>query len=207
MFRYSAFRYGSRRLTVRRGALILLAAFACALGAQTPKPPRCSITFSVVRRDLLGNVDRGLTKDQAKWFKKSLAKKYPDVCYEPDGSGTLTFTITQTPAVYHGTRTVSESTESSSNVSGAVRDESGNAAYVDGTVKSDGSVDVPVPYEVKYGVYTLVVSNSSGTLRTFQQGHLYEQVALGLLKFGKGVHPTRTVVEQAIKWSEGNQPQ
>jgi hypothetical protein len=68
--------------------------FAAVTGAQT-KP--CTY-FTVVTQDKLNNVKQGLSSQDVKWFRKSIAKKYPGVCYaEPSPSVPIIFVITVTP--------------------------------------------------------------------------------------------------------------
>src|ERR1035437_5106082 len=89
--------------------------------AQTK--PACT-SFTVVMKDKLDNVKQGLEPDDIKWFQKSVAKKYTKVCYaEPGPSVPIVFYITVTPAVYHGTEIVSQTSTHSDPVSGTVTEQ------------------------------------------------------------------------------------
>lgn len=68
---------------MKRIILTLLIAIAfeglpsCAQSTDGP----CSIKFSLVERDTLGNVNVGFSPDGQKWFEKKVSKRYPNVCY------------------------------------------------------------------------------------------------------------------------------
>ncbi len=70
-----------------------LLACACILlpssDARAATKPACLVRFSVAERDVLGNINQGLSADGLKWYESKLAKKYPNVCYvdqkEPSG--------------------------------------------------------------------------------------------------------------------------
>jgi len=177
-----------------------IAVLVAACPAQAPSK-HCAVTFSVVRHDTLGNTDVGLSKEDAKWYAKNLAKKYPDICYSGAADAELVFDFTQTRAVYHGTRTVP--TGSSSTTTGTVTDESGNTADVSATTETDSSAVVPDDFDyplVHLAIERPGTSGDATIIRRFEQKWLYEQVGFGLFKFGKGVHPYQTLLEEAVKW-------
>lgn len=67
-----------------------------------------------------------------------------------------------------------------------------------------------MPYSFPYGIFTLTMMEPSKTptwtgagrnvrvLHRIQQNGIY-RIAFGF-KSGKGVHPTRTLVQEAVKW-------
>ncbi len=88
------------------------------LGAQNPPAAQkktwlCGpggLDFQIIRGDEYGNVTKGFTKDQAEWFQKKMAKKYPKVCYNPDGA-LISFTFGIVGVSRHsGTQSVEGST-------------------------------------------------------------------------------------------------
>lgn len=164
----------------------------------------CQTKFSVVREDHLKNISQGLSKKDIKWFQKKIEKKYPDVCYVPPAPDVpLVFFITDTPAVYHGTRVERDTETHDSPVTGTIDNEDGSTSDVDGTVRTTTTSRYAVPYTADYGIYTLTVETSNGgdnwTARhRFQQKGLYERF-YGI-PVGKGHHPARAVIEEAAKW-------
>ena len=55
--------------------------------AQSQSPTRnCKVRFTVVRKDVLNNVQQGLAKDDLKWMQTKMAQKYPELCYVPPDS-------------------------------------------------------------------------------------------------------------------------
>ena len=197
-----------RRLIIPRSdlsvvlALVLL--FILPTQAQEKTPP-CKVRFSVVTEDALKNITQGLSEKDAQWFEKKIEKKYPDVCYTaPSPNVPLVFLITVTPDVYHGTRVVTSTNTQDNPVSGTVTDQNGNTSQVDGTVTTTTTSSTAVPYDVKYGIFTLALEQAQPggkwkVLRRFQQDGLYPTWA-GIPLGGKGHHPTHTVIEAAAKW-------
>lgn len=192
----------------RKPALFLMGLLASSCFAQGQQPGgKCQYNFTVVREDALHNVTEGLSKNQRKWFEKKIQEKYPDVCYEaPDSTIRIVFFITDTPSVYHGTRVITSQQTESNPVDATVTDDSGNTSQVSGRMTTTSHSSYSVPYSVKYGIYMLTVElkQSNGTFKPvhrFQQDGLYRRV-YGI-PFGKGHHPTRAVVEAAVKWIHG----
>lgn len=195
-----------------KGCLLAVAACApllvSAQKASTEKKPAeatCAVKFSVVTEDVLKNINQGLSEKDAKWFEKKIQKKYPDVCYAaPSPDIRLVFYITATPAVYHGTRVVTDSQSNDSPVSGTVTNEDGSTSTVDGTVTTTSTSSTAVPYSVNYAIFTLTVETEQPEekwkpLRRFQQKGLYNTY-LGIPLGGKGHHPVHAVLEEAAKW-------
>ncbi|MGH9358935.1 MAG: hypothetical protein ACRD22_05140 [Terriglobia bacterium] len=92
-------------------------------------------------------------------------------------------------AVYHGTQL------------GQARSETDITGDVNATATTTSST--AVPYNVDYGIYTLTVETANGTGKwqvrhRFQQKGLYRRM-YGI-PVGKGHHPSRTVIEEAMKW-------
>lgn len=175
--------------------------FAATANAQTGHPASCKVLYSMIEEDTLRNVNQGLIasgikeKDGLKWLEK-MYKKYPDVCYTAPNTGeSVDFVIIETPAVYHGTRVETDSHAVTNSSGQAETDSDGN------TVQTTNSV--AVPYEAKYGVFTLTVVRKSNDghfqpVRRFKVDGLYH-MAYGI-SWGKGKHPVVNVMEDAIKW-------
>jgi hypothetical protein len=182
---------------------LLLALVSGAFGKNKDngRPP-CATTYSVVQQDSLGNVQQGLAKPKnIEWADKDLEKKYPDVCYSaPARSVKTVFVITVTTATYHGTRV--ETNTQTTPTSGTVSDSEGNTATYEGTQTSTSST--AVPYSFDYGVYSLTVE-TFGTdgkpvaRHRFQQKGIYHTM-YGVPLGGRGHHPTRALIEDAVKW-------
>ena len=176
------------------------AAFAQAQPSKPDVPASCKVLYSMIEEDTLHNVNQGLLaagfkkKDALKWLEK-MYKKYPDVCYVVPADASVVFVIIETPAVYHGTRIVDESHAVTNSSGQAETDENGD------TINTTSSV--AVPYEAKYGIFTLTVMQKKQDehpvpLRRFALDGLY-RCAYGLC-WGKGKHPVPNVMEEAIKW-------
>ena len=153
----------------------------------------------------MNNVKQGLSPDDVKWFQKSFAKKYPNVCYaEPGPTAAVIFYVTITPAVYHGTRIVNQTSTHSNPVSATVTEQDGTTSQVDGRVETTTTRSTAVPYSFEYGIFTLAVERrlSDGKFEVaqrFQQKGLYHML-YGIPLGGKGHHPLHAVVEDAAKW-------
>jgi hypothetical protein len=165
----------------------------------------CQTKFTVIQEDTLKNITQGLTKKQLEWFDNKTQKKYPDVCYVPPAPNVpLVFFIIVTPDVYHGTRVETDRETHDSPVTGTVTNPDGSTSDIDGTVKTTTTSSTAVPYTVHYGIYTLTVETGEGpdkwkVRHRFQQRGLYNTLA-GIPLGGKGHHPSRTVIEAAMKW-------
>ncbi|MGA8530917.1 MAG: hypothetical protein WB622_14470 [Acidobacteriaceae bacterium] len=174
--------------------LILIALLAPCGHPQTA----CTVRYTIIQRDQLGNIQQGVGAAKVvKWLTGDLEKKFPDVCYAaPDPSvGTVLF-ITVTPATYHGTQIVS----TRGSQSGTVTDDDGDTANYSGTTTSSTAV----PYSFEYGRYLLTVEsmgpNNSVTVRhRFQQDGIYRTL-YGIPLGGRGHHPEKALVEDAVKW-------
>jgi hypothetical protein len=199
-------------------ALSLLLALAAAAPAFANKKPvqECKVSFAFVYVDRLDNTNRGIQGKQLKQVQDKLSK-YGDMCYTADeSSADYVFFVHTKPAVYHGVRTMSDtSTHTDSNpVNGTVTDQSGNTSTINGTVDTTTTTTTTssVPYEVDYSVFILNVmvphSKEGSTektftiLRTFDQKGLYHTMyGIG---YGKGKNPIVNVIDTAAKWLHEN---
>lgn len=108
---------------------------------------QCKVTFSVVAKDDLNNIRQGFQPKTLECFHKKMVKKYPDVCYDP-GSAPIVMFFSSRPAIYHGTRTVSNS--------GTITDSTpGSDTYGQEVAKTE--TDQSIPYEVDYSVLYLSI--------------------------------------------------
>lgn len=160
-------------------------------------PSSCKTFYSIVQRDVLGNLTQGAPKNDLKWVQSDLQKKYPTACYAPpDPSITTVLFISVERAVYNGTQTVTHNSSSH----GTVSDTSGDVGSYHGTNTSAQEV----PYSVDYGRFMLTVESigqdSKVTVRRrFQQDGLYSTM-YGIPLGGRGHHPTKALIEDAVKW-------
>ena len=187
-----------------RVLILMLLAIPVGVAAKNKDNGRlpCATTFSVIQEDTLGNVRQGISKAKdLKWADKDLEKKYPDVCYAaPDPSVKTVFVITVAPATYNGTRVVT-STDTTP-TSGTVTDTDGNTATYQGTQTSTSST--AVPYSFEYGKFMLTVETFGAdgkpvVRRKFQQNGIYRTM-YGVPLGGRGHHPAKALIEDAVKW-------
>jgi hypothetical protein len=184
--------------------ILMLLAIPVGVAAKNKDNGRlpCATTFSVIQEDTLGNVRQGISKAKdLKWADKDLEKKYPDVCYAaPDPSVKTVFVITVAPATYNGTRVVT--TTDTTPTSGTVTDTDGNTATYQGTQTSTSST--AVPYSFEYGKFMLTVETFGAdgkpvVRRKFQQNGIYRTM-YGVPLGGRGHHPAKALIEDAVKW-------
>jgi hypothetical protein len=195
-----------------RNNFLLLMLFAVAVSAAAKdknkgngRPP-CATTYSVVEEDKLGNVRQGISNPKnLKWADKDLRKKYPDVCYAaPDPSVKTVFLITVTPATYQGTRVVTN--RETTPTSGTVTDTTGQqVGTYEGTQTSTSST--AVPYSFEYGRFMLTVETFGDdgkpvAKKRFEQNGIYHTM-YGIPLGGRGHHPAKALVEDAVKWIHG----
>lgn len=165
--------------------------------AKTSARQPCVITYSIVERDTLGNVNQGESGKTLKWLTDDLERKYPGVCYaSPSQSVRTVFLITVVPAVYNGTRLVTNSADTTGHIS----DNDGNSATYNGTTTSTTAV----PYSFDYGKYMLTVEtlgpNDKVTVnRRFAQDGIFHTM-YGIPLGGRGHHPQKALIEDAVKW-------
>ena len=189
-----------------RNKLLILMLLAIAVGAAAKNKdngrPSCATTYSVIQEDKLGNVQQGISKSKdLKWADKDLEKKYPDVCYAaPDPSIKTVFVITVAPATYNGTRVVTNT--DTTPTSGTVTDTDGNTATYQGTQTTTSST--AVPYSFEYGKFMLTVETFGAdgkpvVHRRFQQNGIYRTM-YGVPLGGRGHHPAKALIEDAVKW-------
>ncbi|MFZ3279368.1 MAG: hypothetical protein WA182_20915 [Candidatus Sulfotelmatobacter sp.] len=181
--------------------LLVIPAGAAAKNKDNGRPP-CATTYSVIQEDKLGNVQQGISKSKdLKWADKDLEKKYPDVCYAaPDPSVKTVFVITVAPATYNGTKVVTNT--DTTPTSGTVTDTDGNTATYQGTQTTTTST--AVPYSFEYGKFMLTVETFGAdgkplVRRRFQQNGIYRTM-YGVLLGGRGHHPAKALIEDAVKW-------
>jgi len=181
--------------------LLVIPVGAAAKNKDNGRPP-CATTYSVIQEDKLGNVQQGISKSKdLKWADKDLEKKYPDVCYAaPDPSVKTVFVITVAPATYNGTKVVTNT--DTTPTSGTVTDTDGNTATYQGTQTTTTST--AVPYSFEYGKFMLTVETfgADGKLvvrRRFQQNGIYHTM-YGVPLGGRGHHPAKALIEDAVKW-------
>ncbi|MGA7967028.1 MAG: hypothetical protein WA800_16790 [Terriglobales bacterium] len=182
--------------------LLAIPVGAAAKNKDNGRPP-CTTTYSVIQEDRLGNVQQGISKSKdLKWANKDLEKKYPDVCYAaPDPSVKTVFLITVAPATYNGTRVVT--TTDTTPTSGTVTDTSGQqVGTYEGTQTSTSST--AVPYSFEYGKFVLTVETFGAdgkpvVRRRFQQNGIYRTM-YGVPLGGRGHHPAKALIEDAVKW-------
>jgi hypothetical protein len=182
--------------------LLAIPVGAAAKNKDNGRPP-CATTYSVIQEDKLGNVQQGISKSKdLKWADKDLEKKYPDVCYAaPDPSVKTVFVITVAPATYNGTRVVT--TTDTTPTSGTVTDTSGQqVGTYEGTQTSTSST--AVPYSFEYGKFMLTVETFGAdgkpvVRRRFQQNGIYRTM-YGVPLGGRGHHPAKALIEDAVKW-------
>jgi len=192
---------------MRRNKLLILMLLAIPVGAAAKNKdngrPPCATIYSVIQEDKLGNVQQGLSRSKdLKWADKDLEKKYPDVCYAaPDPSVKTAFVITVTPATYNGTRVVT--TTDTTPTSGTIADTSGQqVGTYEGTQTSTSST--AVPYSFEYGKFMLTVETFDAdgkpvVRRRFQQNGIYRTM-YGVPLGGRGHHPAKALIEDAVKW-------
>lgn len=191
-----------------RNKLLILMLLTIPVGAAAKKErdngrPPCATTYSVIEEDKLGNVEQGISNPKnLKWANKDLEKKYPDVCYAaPDPSVKTVFVITVTPATYHGTQVVTAT--DTTPTSGTVSDTSGQqVGTYEGTQTSTSST--AVPYSFEYGKFMLTVETFGAdgkpiVRRRFQQNGIYRTM-YGVPRGGRGHHPAKALIEDAVKW-------
>ena len=183
--------------------LLTILVGAAAKNRDNGRPP-CATTYSVIQEDKRsGNVQQGISKSKdLKWADKDLEKKYPDVCYAaPDPSVKTVFVITVAPATYNGTRVVT--TTDTTPTSGTVTDTSGQqVGTYEGTQTSTSST--AVPYSFEYGKFVLTVETFDAdgkpvVRRRFQQNGIYRTM-YGVPLGGRGHHPAKALIEDAVKW-------
>ena len=173
---------------------------AVRIRSKTVVQQPCVITYSIIEKDTLGNVNQGASAKNQRWLTESLEKKYPGVCYAaPDPSIKIVLVITITPATYNGTRLITNTAETTGNAS----DNDGNSATYNGTTTSTAAV----PYSFDYGKYMLTVEtlgpNGKVTVnRRFAQDGMFRTI-YGIPLGGRGHHPEKALVEDAVKWMSG----
>jgi hypothetical protein len=202
----------SRNTLLMLISILLVATMALAKDKGNGRPP-CATTYSVIQEDKLGNVQQGMSNPKnVKWATKDLEKKYPDVCYTaPDPSIKTVFVITVVPATYHGTRVVTNTQTHETPTSGTVTDTTpGSSTYgqqvgtYSGTETATTTSSAAVPYSFEYGRYMLTVETFGDdgkpiARRRFEQNGIYNTM-YGIPLGGRGHHPAKALVEDAVKW-------
>jgi hypothetical protein len=192
--------------------LLIVSTGASAKTKDNGRPP-CATVYTVVQRDTLGNVRQGISNPKnLKWADKELEKKYPDVCYAaPDQRPKTVFIITVTPATYHGTRVVTDTTTNQTPTSGTITDTTpGSDTYgqqvgtYEGTQTSTSTSSTAVPYSFDYGKFMLTVETFGDdgkpvVRQRFAQDGIYHTM-YGIPLGGRGHHPAKALIEDAVKW-------
>lgn len=183
---------------------LLLSGFAVAEKPAT----YCTLKFAVVVKDEFGNFNQGLGPKTTKWVENKLAKKYSGICYSKSAQP-LVFFFSSTPATFHGVQNYSDTSISSSPMSGTVTDGSiGSTTYgqqvgtISGTMQTTTTTEHSVPYEFDYQKLYLSIEQkrADGTwevMRNFGNSGLCPTLA-GFCVSNR--HPAQTMLENAIKW-------
>jgi hypothetical protein len=180
-------------------ALLLFSAFAA---AQTSSA--CKVTFGVVAEDDLDNIHQGLSPKTLQWFDKKMQPKHPDLCYS-NGAAPVVFFFSTKPAIYHGTRVVTNSTTTSAPVNGTVTNTSGEeVGTFQGETQTTSTSSTAVPYEVNYDLLYLSIETkqANGTwkvVHNFGGSTLHPTLAGFCIR---NCHPTNATIEKALNWIE-----
>jgi hypothetical protein len=156
-------------------AALLFVLCASSAFAKKPKAPPCQITFSVVWRDQLNNLNQGLVPKDVKWFESQIQKKYPNVCYKaPSPDVPVVFFIGITTETYRGGRTLYSA--------------------------DSNSTTTTVPLQFEYPVLTLSVETLEGDKVTVHQNFRREGICrvLSVVMGMCDVH--QDIIEDAAKW-------
>lgn len=171
---------------------------------------QCKVTFAVVRQIQPDELVNGFQSKTLEWFQKKVAKKYPDVCYTADPASTnVVLFFSETPAVYHGFRTVVTSDTSRSPVSGTVTDRASGQEVGDisGTVNVTTTTTQRIPYEVDYERLFVAIEYrfSSGwkPLESFD-GETLHPSYYGICT--RNCRPRNSMIEEAIKYLHKTRP-
>jgi hypothetical protein len=192
---------------------LLVVPMSASAKAKDNGRPHCATVYTVIQQDTLGNVEQGLRDPKnVKWADKKLEKKYPDVCYAlPDQKVKTVFVITVTPATYHGTRVLTDTTTNETPTSGTVTDTTpGSDTYgqqvgtYEGTQTTTSTSSTAVPYSFEYGKYMLTIETFGDdgkpvVRRRFAQNGIYHTM-YGIPLGGRGHHPAKALIEDAVKW-------
>jgi len=179
--------------------------FLASAFAQSSQP--CRVTFSVVRKDSVGNLLTGFRPETKEWFQKKMAKKFPDVCYSEGDTDTVLF-FSATPAVFHGVHEYSTSNTTSAPTQGTITDTTpGSPTYgqqigtTEGTVQTTTTTEHQVPYEVDYDRLHLTIEvkivDKWKSVESFD-GRTLHPTFYGVCT--RNCHPNHSMIEEAVKY-------
>lgn len=175
----------------------------------------CTVPVTYMFTDSLGNVLRGLSKKDEKWFAESVSKKYPEVCYvSPETWANLP------PPAYvffvneHIEKGITYDTETRTStqdvpVSGSVKNEYGETVgKIEGTETQTTTTQTTTPRETTkhvQGLYfkALQPGGSWKTYHVFPFKVTHKQNVLGMATLGwsdMGVSQHRNLLQDAAKW-------
>lgn len=181
-------------------AKLLAFVLLCEAGVSAQTKPSCTY-FTVVSWDKSGEVTRGLSAADVKWFQKTFAKKFPAICYaEPVLAVPIVFFISVAPQVSHGTRVGNQTSTQAKPVSGTITDQGGNASQASGG-EATTTTSTAGPNSFEYGIYSLSLGRrrSDGN---FDVAHTFQREGLYNSLYGnrRGGDPIRALIGEAIKW-------
>ncbi len=153
----------------------------------------CKVKFSVVWKDQLNNIRQGLSEKEEKDLKKTITKKYPEICYASPAAGLpVVFFISISSEQYETSERV--------RTSGTVTDPDGNAS---GTTEATTTV----PVQRTRPVFTLSIETPQSD-GSFKVMHTVREVGchaglagaiVGVQLFAK-CRSGQLVIEDAVKW-------
>jgi hypothetical protein len=148
------------------------------------KPAPCTLQFSLAERDALGNVNLGFSPDGKKWFEKTLAKQYPNVCYADQKANEGIWLY------------ISVSTQSQDSATATTR------TTPDGVGGTTSHTTV-TPQTTAYPIYTLKIGRfhdgALEVLRTFQHAKVPSGgTVTGLIRSFS--NPEHDVITDAVDW-------
>jgi hypothetical protein len=166
--------------------LMMIALYTLSAAAQSSSV--CKVTFGVVTKDDFNNMHQGLSPKTLAWFQKKMQPKHPDLCYS-DGAAPVVLFFSSKPAVYHGTRTVSNS--------GTIHDSTGQQVA---TTETDQQVAYDVDYDLLY--LSIESEQADGTWKVVQNfgGSTLHPTFSGFCI--RNCHPANAAIEKALNWLE-----
>jgi hypothetical protein len=173
------------------------------VGSEQP----CAVPFTYIFTDSLGNMHKGLSSKDEKWFAEKVSKKYPEACYlQPEQWTNLarpTYVFFVNEHIEHGVTYDSQTRTSTQDVpvSGTVKDEYGETVgKVAGTASQTTTTQTVTPREITKHVdgLRLEAMQPDGSWRVF---HVFPfQIRRKQEFFGLPVSQQRNLLEDAAKW-------
>jgi hypothetical protein len=178
---------------------------------STPSAPDsrrpCAVPFTYIFSDSVGNVHKGLSSKDAKWFAEKVSKKYPEVCYvQPEQWANLarpTYAFFVNEQIEHGVtyETATKTSTQDVPLSGTVKDEDGETVgRIEGTTTQTTTTRTTTPREITKRVdgLRLEAMQSDGSWKVF---HVFPFKIRGKQEFwGLPVSQQRNLLEDAAKW-------